>query len=251
MPLTAQAFPGGAGGCGTGDSAAAAGPHGAASGDMSSGGYSVDLSTDGNDITVELTAASAFRGFLFRMEDVQVSDFEGAIAQEASVCSAPVVGVTHTSRADKTSTSATFTAPGPGTFDLEVTVVESFPTHFYERFSVTIEAPPPDTDAPVAAPVDPATEAPVQPPVAPPVEASVEAPVDPPVAAPVDPPVAVPVDPPVEPPVSPPLALKEPEEQVKQADGSASKGGKRSKGGKGGKKSESGKGGKGGKRSRS
>jgi len=162
VPLT-QAFPTGAGGCGTGESAATP-RHGAASGDLRDGGYSVDIDTDVNDITVTLSG-EIFRGFLIRMEDVEVDAFDDSIAQIASVCSTPAIGVTHTSRDDKTEASATFSTDGPGTYAVEVTVVESFSSTFYESFSVIIPEPTPEptavpetpepTDAPTLVPATP------------------------------------------------------------------------------------------------
>jgi len=91
---------------------------------------------------------------------------------QASVCSAPAVGVTHTSRADKTAASATFTTDGPGTYDVEVTVVENFLTHFYEKFSITVDTPatPNPTEPAPEAPSPPTAPAPAPSPPTPPAD---------------------------------------------------------------------------------
>jgi len=153
LPLLTYAFPGGAGGCGTGNSAALPG-HGEPSGSLSDGGYTVSISTVGDDIMVSLVGGT-FRGFLIRMDNVEIESFD-VDAQVSSVCSGATVGVTHTSPDDKTGASATFSTTGPGTYLLEVTVVQTASSTFYESFSIIIQEP--ETPAPTTPTEEPSLQ---------------------------------------------------------------------------------------------
>jgi len=155
FPFACQAFPTGAGGCNAGESAAIKGHGPVQSQTVSEAGYTVDLSTDGDEVTITLTAPGRldFLGFLFRVEDATVGDFETGIAQVATACADPAVGLTHISSASKSSVTANFIMNNDGSHTLDLTVVQTHPLldvskHYYESFTFTTGAPEPTPSTP-------------------------------------------------------------------------------------------------------
>jgi hypothetical protein len=173
--------------------------------------------------TVRTENPIQYKGILVRAEAPDSVAFtltttDTLLKQEATYCplqQGNVEGITHTTNALKPSSSGVLRFDATGTATLDVTVVyrngfsgsppENQSVTGYNRFSLTIEAVPVLTEAPVAAPVAAPITAPVAAPVAAPVTAPVEAPVEAPVAEPVAAPVEVPIEAPVAAPVEVPV----------------------------------------------
>jgi hypothetical protein len=137
----ARAYPNGAGGC-SGGQAAVQGFHlqsGYKTGSLGDGGYQVLLDgrtlnpgglvnfTAGEDHT--LTVSGTFRGILVRLQADNGVDTSAALSenssllQHASVCSAPVAGITHNSRATKTGAEVILHLDKPSDVALDITIV--------------------------------------------------------------------------------------------------------------------------------
>jgi hypothetical protein len=167
-PAAVQAFPSAAGGCQTG-AAAVSGLHlQNGPGESTLDALGIEISVDGEvltpvslggsfaiasgvDHTVEVTATvEPFRGFLLALSSTTdatdlstaLTPVDTAIEQPAGVCIAPVVGVTHTSAADKTSASATLRLDQGDDLNLDVTVVMlnsgGVSLYAYERYSILV-----------------------------------------------------------------------------------------------------------------
>jgi hypothetical protein len=139
-------FPSGAGGCVTGD-ASVSGLHiPSTTGDITLSGNGIEVSVDGtvlvpgtplsitageeHEITVSATGTTPFRGFLIALSTATELDLSAAlspqdtaIAQIAGACSAPLFGVTHTSRDDKTTATALLNLAEDAELVLDVTAV--------------------------------------------------------------------------------------------------------------------------------
>jgi hypothetical protein len=146
LPAPAAGFPSGAGGCVTGEPSVS-GPHvPSASGDLTLSGNGIEVSVDGtvldpdtplsisageeHVITITATGATPFRGYLMALSTSAGTDLSAALAPEddaagqaASVCAAPLFGITHTSNADKTEVSSVFSLDEETELILDVTVV--------------------------------------------------------------------------------------------------------------------------------
>jgi hypothetical protein len=160
-----EAFPTGAGGCQTG-AAAVNGLHlQNGPGESTLEGLGIQISVDGDvlspgapvtvaagaDHTVTVTATGTpFKGFLLALSastgetdlSTALTPVDNTTEQPAGVCDAPVVGVTHTSNADKTTASATLSLDGSADLNLDVTVVlqnsGGVSSYGYERFAITV-----------------------------------------------------------------------------------------------------------------
>ena len=229
----ALAFPSGAGSCGPG--LAVSGPHlanptlstlAAADIQVEVGGQTLSEDSGGLELTagthdVVVTANSGvFRGVLIRAARDDGSELIDLVPTTdlltpAAVCSAPVAGITHMSREDKTQVSGSLTVDdAAGPVSLQVTVVffasgAGPSSHAFGEMLLQFGEDPPLVEAnPTDMPVDPPTDAPVPVPTdipvnppPPPVAAPTDMPVNPPpVVAPTD----MPVDPPTDMPVNPP-----------------------------------------------
>jgi hypothetical protein len=137
----ASAFPSGAGGCG-GGSAAVRGSHlqsGFETGSLGDGGFQVILDGDtlspGDQVSFTvgedhvLTVSGSFLGILVRLAAADGVDTSAALSedsnllQDASACSAPVVGITHNSRVGKNGAEVILRLDEPSLVTLDITVV--------------------------------------------------------------------------------------------------------------------------------
>jgi hypothetical protein len=184
----ASAFPSGAGGC-SGGRAAVGGNHlqsGFQTGSLGDGGFTVLL--DGNTLNPgdlvsftagedhALTVSGRFLGILVRLQADNGVDTSAALSetsnllQDASVCAAPVVGISHNSRAGKNGAEVILRLDEPSNVALDITIVlgnESGESIFYySGFALASVAPPgavlpaTPTPAPTPAPVPAPTPAP-------------------------------------------------------------------------------------------
>jgi hypothetical protein len=172
----ASAFPSGAGGC-SGGRAAVGGSHlqsGFQTGSLGDGGVSVLL--DGNTLNPgdlvsfttgedhALTVRGSFLGIPVRLQADNGVDTSAALSetssllQDASVCAAPVVGITHNSRAGKNGAEVILRLDDPSNLALDITIVlgngsgESI--FYYSGFALRAVDPPGavSTPAPTRAP---------------------------------------------------------------------------------------------------
>jgi hypothetical protein len=203
----ASAFPNGAGGC-SGGEAAVRGSHlqsGFETGSLGIGGFAVIL--DGNTLDPSgqvsfttgedhvLTVSGSFTGILVRLQADNGVDTSAALSensnllQDASVCSAPVVGITHNSRAGKNGAEITLRLDEPSDLVLDITIVlenvSGSSIFYYSGFALRAVDPPGAVTTPAPTPAP--TRAPT------PVPTSVPTPVPAPVATPVITPVTTPV----------------------------------------------------------
>jgi hypothetical protein len=137
----ASAYPSGAGGC-SGGQAAVQGSHlqsGYETGPLGNGGFAVILDgntldpavgvsfTAGEDHT--LTVTGSYTGILVRLQADSGVDTSAALSetssflQDASVCNAPVVGISHNSRASKSGAEIILRLDEPSDVTLDITVV--------------------------------------------------------------------------------------------------------------------------------
>jgi hypothetical protein len=139
----ASAYPSGAGGC-SGGQAAVRGSHlqsGYETGFLVNGGFAVIL--DGNTLDHEkdgtvsftagedhtLTVTGRYTGILVRLQAESGVDTSAALSetssflQDASVCSAPVVGISHNSRASKNGAEIILRLDEPSDVALDITIV--------------------------------------------------------------------------------------------------------------------------------
>lgn len=157
---SASAFPSGAGGC-AGGMAAVSRSHltrdNLVTGTLDDADIVVSLdgveldptvTTDfpaGQLLTLTVTSPDEFRGVLMRVEaDDATVDTSGALLEDSdllqdasSVCAAPVVGVTHNSRAPKLTASAVLIIPEVGGVTLDVTIVFSNSAAFGSEYYYT------------------------------------------------------------------------------------------------------------------
>lgn len=170
----ADAFPGAAGHCDTGDLSGKGSGHGeSGGGPLSNGQLQIKfdnqilrswetLTLNANqeyDVTLDFSTSLPsffFRGFLFRVSGSNGEDTSGTFyvgsddnAQELSTCAADVSGMTHTNRDDKTSVSFKFqyTASANADLNLEVTVVRerAADNWFYTPYTIQIGSGGTDT----------------------------------------------------------------------------------------------------------
>jgi hypothetical protein len=167
---SAQAFSSGAGGC-AGGAAAVSGLHlssGAVTGSFTTGGLSLLVNgkkiTNGGTVTISLNALNTlvvdrgtkqYKGILYRLAPVgtvatsayQLTPVPGSTTtQAASVCSSPVVGVTHTSSILKNKVGARLKVTKAATFSLGITIViqnsGGRSEYYYQSFTVKAVAAP-------------------------------------------------------------------------------------------------------------
>jgi hypothetical protein len=175
----AWAFPSGAGGC-SGGEAAVRGSHlqsGFQTGSLGEGGFQVILDGDtlnpggivgfaaGEDHV--LTVSGSFLGILVRLQADDGVDTSAALSensnllQDASVCTAPVVGISHNSRAGKNGAEMILRLDEPSDVALDITIVlanESGESMFYYSGFALASVDPPGavlsaTGTPTPAPV--------------------------------------------------------------------------------------------------
>lgn len=220
-----NAFPTGAGGCASGQSAAMAG-HGPVTSSLEAAGFqlaventstgTIALVTPGNEPEMEINQeyviqvrGGGFTGFLFRAESVNTGlsvSSTSSSGQVASVCDASnEVGITHNDNSMKTDESILVEATRAGVNSamlLDVTLVQSNPpnVHYYSGFRFPLVESSDFTPAPV----DPITPSPTEPNTPSPVDSTTPTPTEPNTPAPVisstpmpamDPQTPAPVDP--------------------------------------------------------
>jgi uncharacterized surface protein with fasciclin (FAS1) repeats len=144
-------------------------------GPLSDGGLTVTIGgvpvTDGMTVTDLMfdvvVSGAAFKGYLIRAGNTDVTevtpDADGAVAD---ACGGAVGAVTHTSRDEKTTATATVDLLQPGTIDFDISVViengGGISTYYYSPFTVNVEqtvsvVTTGPTAAPTATPVDDVT----------------------------------------------------------------------------------------------
>jgi hypothetical protein len=173
----ASAFPSGTGSC-TGGRAAVNGPHRSAdttvTGFLDNGDVVVMLDGETLNTAVQVSftvgedhvltlSGGAFRGILVRLEADNGVDTSAALSEDsnllrdASVCAAPVVGITHTSNAVKNEARVILRLDEPSEVSLDITVVilldSAESIYYYSGFALSaVDPSEADSSVPSGAP---------------------------------------------------------------------------------------------------